>query len=80
MLPSVEDPILSVILQTTTKNCKARYQQKKLTKAITLQIGFTITNTTMLPAGTLSFQGSQPIRSGKDIPITIDTIKCFWSK
>ena len=34
----------------------------------------------MLPMEALSFQASQPIRSGKDILVSIDTIKCFLGK
>ena len=37
-------------------------------------------NTHWFPAGTLSFQASQPIRSGKDISVSIDTIKWFLGK
>ena len=34
----------------------------------------------MFPMGTLSFQASQPIRSGNDMLVSIDTIKCFLGK
>ena len=32
----------------------------------------------MFPMGTLSFQMLQLIRSGKDMSVSIDTIKCFF--
>ena len=34
----------------------------------------------MFPMGTLLFQASQPDRSGKDMLVSIDTIKCFLDK
>ena len=37
-------------------------------------------NSNLFPVGTLSFQASEPIRSGKDMLLSIDTIKFFFSK
>ena len=34
----------------------------------------------MFPVETVSFQAYQPIRSGKDMSVSTDTIKCFWEK
>ena len=69
-----------MIVQTTTAtNIKPKGQHNKLTKATTAQRNFAITKTATIcfQLYTLSFQVSQPIRSGKDMLVSIDTIKCF---
>ena len=38
------------------------------------------TSNAIFPMGILSFQVSQPIRSGKDVSVSIDTIKNFLGK
>ena len=35
------------------------------------------TSNNMFPMETLLFQASQPVRSNKDMSVSIDTIKCF---
>ena len=46
--------------------CTDKFQNKKINN--------------IFPMGTLSFHESQPVRSGKDMLVSIDTIKCFLEK
>ena len=69
--------------------CKSNGNNKFQNKSATQQMAKSIytdkvcnnkTSNQMLSLGTLSFQMSQPIRSGKDMSVSIDAIQLFLGK
>ena len=77
---SAEDHTCNMNVKVTvTTNFKMNQQHKKC-KNTSTQIFFNNkTSNHLFPVGTLSFQVKQPIRSGKDILVSIDAIKHFWA-
>ena len=68
-----------------TNNSNNKFQSKTTTQQMqkcnyTNKFANNQTSKNMFPLGTLSFQTYQPIRSSKDISVSIDSIKHFLGK